>query len=65
MLLFISGQYGIDGVFVGVPTKLGAGGIEEILELKLTDKESADLKASAESVRTNVSKMNELISAAA
>lgn len=61
----LNGQYGINGVFVGVPAKLGANGIEEILELKLNDKEIKELQASAESVRTNVKKMNELISAAA
>jgi malate dehydrogenase len=61
----LKGKYGIDGVFVGVPTKLGSNGIEDILELKLNDQELKDLQASAESVRTNVQKMNELISAAA
>lgn len=60
----LTGQYGIDGVFVGVPTKLSQNGIEEIMELKLNDKELADLKASAESVKTNVAKLAELMQAA-
>ncbi len=60
----LEGQYGIKGVFVGVPTKLGSNGIEEILELKLNPEELKTLQASAESVRTNVAKMNELIAAA-
>ncbi len=61
----LTGQYGINGVFVGVPAKLGSNGIEEILELKLNESELKALKASAESVKTNVAKMNELIAAAA
>jgi malate dehydrogenase len=61
---YLTGQYGIDGVFVGVPAKLGANGIEQIIEVKLTDKESTELKASAESVRKNVAKMAELRAAA-
>ena len=44
---YLEGQYGIEGVFVGVPTKLGANGIEEILEIKLSDDELKALKASA------------------
>jgi len=61
----LTGQYGINGVYVGVPTKLGSNGIEEILELKLNETELKELQASAASVKTNVAKMNELISAAA
>ena len=33
----LNGQYGIDGLYVGVPVKLGAGGVEEIIEIKLTE----------------------------
>ncbi|NQY79684.1 MAG: malate dehydrogenase [Candidatus Caenarcaniphilales bacterium] len=57
---YLTGQYGIEGVFVGVPTKLGLNGIEDIMELNLAEKELADLKASAESVKTNVKKLEEL-----
>ena len=57
---FLEGQYGISGVFVGVPTKLSAKGIEEILEINLNEQELKDLKASAESVKTNVAKLREL-----
>ena len=39
---YLEGEYGIDGLFVGVPVKLGAGGIEEIIEFDLT---SSELKA--------------------
>ena len=48
---YLEGEYGINGLFVGVPVKLGAGGIEKIYEIKLTDEESAALKKSAGSVQ--------------
>jgi len=41
------GEYGIDNLYIGVPVILGADGIEKIIELKLTDEESAMLKNSA------------------
>ncbi|MFY9488681.1 MAG: malate dehydrogenase [Solirubrobacterales bacterium] len=44
------GEYGMDGLFVGVPVKLGAGGVEEIIEIDLSDDETAALKNSAEAV---------------
>jgi malate dehydrogenase len=47
----LEGEYGIDGLYVGVPVKLGAGGIEEIVELDLSDDEQAQLEASAAAVR--------------
>jgi malate dehydrogenase len=47
----LEGEYGINGLFVGVPVKLGAGGIEKIYEIKLTDEEQAMLKKSADSVQ--------------
>ena len=48
---YLEGEYGIDGLYMGVPVKLGAGGIEEIVELELTDDEQAALEASADAVR--------------
>ena len=48
---YLEGEYGINGLFVGVPAKLGARGIEQIIEVKLTAEESAALKKSADSVR--------------
>jgi malate dehydrogenase len=47
----LEGEYGIDGLYMGVPVKLGAGGIEEIVELDLTDEEHAWLRESADAVR--------------
>ena len=48
---YLEGEYGIDGLYMGVPVKLGAGGIEEIVELDLTDDEQTALQASADAVR--------------
>ncbi len=48
---YLEGEYGIRGVFVGVPVKLGARGIEQIIELKLAADERAALEKSAASVR--------------
>jgi malate dehydrogenase len=48
---YLEGEYGINGVFVGVPVVLGKDGIERIIELKLTPEESAALKKSAGSVQ--------------
>jgi len=49
--VLLEGEYGIKGTFVGVPVKLGAGGVEQVIELKLTDEESAALKRSADAVK--------------
>jgi malate dehydrogenase len=46
-----TGQYGISDVYVGVPAKLGRGGVEEIVELALNDDELAALRAAAEGIR--------------
>jgi malate dehydrogenase len=47
----LEGEYGIDGLYMGVPVKLGAGGIEEIVEIDLSADERAALEGSAEAVR--------------
>ena len=51
----LQGEYGIDDLYMGVPVKLGAAGIEEIVELDLTDAEQASLNESAAAVRDVVS----------
>ena len=51
----LQGEYGIDDLYMGVPVKLGAGGIEQIVELELTDEERAALDESAAAVRDVVS----------
>src|SRR5277367_1740806 len=48
---YLDGEYGIKGLYVGVPVKLGAKGIEKIIEIKLTADEQAALNKSAEAVK--------------
>jgi malate dehydrogenase len=48
---YLEGEYGVQGLYVGVPVKLGSGGIEKIIEVKLTADEQAALDKSAASVR--------------
>ncbi len=48
---YLEGEYGIKGLFVGVPVKLGARGIEQIIQIKLAPEENAALQKSAASVR--------------
>ena len=48
---YLEGEYGISGVYVGVPVKLGASGVEQIIEFKLTAEEQAALNKSANEVR--------------
>ena len=55
---YLEGEYGIEGLYMGVPVKLGSGGIEEIVELDLTEGEQAALQASADAVREVVGVLN-------
>jgi malate dehydrogenase len=48
---WVTGQYGISDVFLGVPARLGRGGVEEIVELPLNEEELAALRAAAEGIR--------------
>ena len=48
---YLDGEYGINGVFVGVPAKLGKNGMEQIIEIKLMPEEEAALKKSVDAVR--------------
>ena len=54
------GEYGIDGLFVGVPVRLGKEGVEEIVEIELGDREKSDLDESAGAVRELVDAMAKL-----
>lgn len=54
---YLGGEYGIDGLYVGVPVRLGAGGVEEIIEFDLTDDERSSLSNSAAAVRELVEVM--------
>jgi malate dehydrogenase len=50
----LEGQYGVKGMFVGVPVVIGAGGVEKVIELDLNDEEKAMLSKSVESVKKSV-----------
>jgi malate dehydrogenase len=56
---YLEGEYGINGLFVGVPVKLGSMGIEQVYEIKLTAEEDAALKRSAASVQELVDVMKQ------
>ena len=55
---YLEGEFGINGLCVGVPVKLGAGGMEQVMEINLTAEEQAALKGSADSVQELVEVMN-------
>ncbi len=57
---YLEGEYGINGLFIGVPVKLGAKGVEEIIEINLTDSEKNGLENSAEAVRELVAALKKL-----
>jgi malate dehydrogenase len=58
--VLLEGEYGIDGLYVGVPVKLGTGGVKQIIEVQLTDDETSALHKSSESVRGLVEAMKAL-----
>ncbi len=51
---YLEGEYGEEGIFLGVPCKLGAGGLKQILEVELTDSERSELRKSATAVRETI-----------
>jgi malate dehydrogenase len=55
---YLQGEYGLNDLFVGVPVKLGAGGIEDVIELELSDDEREQLEYSANDVREMVEVLN-------
>ena len=61
--VYLSGQYGVNDLYVGVPIKIGAGGMKEVIEIKLTDSEQAALNKSAGAVRELVEAMDRLSAA--
>ena len=56
--VYLDGQYGIDGLCMGVPVKLGANGVEEVIEITLSNEEREALAKSADSVRELVQVMD-------
>ena len=58
---WVSGQFGINDVYLGVPAKLGRGGVEEIVELDLTDSELEGLRTAADAVRAKQADVDDLV----
>jgi malate dehydrogenase len=58
--VYLEGEYGINNLFIGVPVKLGSAGVEEIIQVNLTDEEKEGLKKSAASVKNLVADMERL-----
>ncbi|MCC5646607.1 malate dehydrogenase [Nostoc sp. CHAB 5824] len=58
---YLQGEYGLEDVVIGVPCRLGCGGIESVLELTLTDEETEALHTSAQSVRQNIERSQEIL----
>ena len=59
---YLTGEYGQEGIFLGVPCKLGQGGLQEIIELDLTEAEAAALSTSAEAVRSTLQSLRGAVS---
>ncbi|WP_163508663.1 malate dehydrogenase [Fodinicola acaciae] len=57
---WLTGQYGISDVYLGVEAELGAGGVRKVVETKLTDDELAGLQAAADAVKSKAASLNEL-----
>lgn len=58
---WVTGEFGISDVYLGVPGRLGRGGVEEVVELGLSDDEVANLREAAEAVRTKQADVDSLI----
>ena len=61
----LQGEYGLEDIFIGVPCRLGCTGVEEVLQLSLTDDERAALQASARAVRESINQAQALLAATA
>ena len=48
---YVEGKYGLDGLYVGVPVIIGAGGVEQIVEIDLDDEAKANLQVSVDAVK--------------
>jgi malate dehydrogenase len=59
--VYLTGQYGVDGLYVGVPVKLGKNGIEKVLDITLTDAERQQLNVSVDDIRDNVEKLKTML----
>ncbi|MBW4633470.1 MAG: malate dehydrogenase [Iphinoe sp. HA4291-MV1] len=60
---YLQGEYGLNDIFIGVPCRLGCGGIEKVVELQLTDAERDALHTSAQAVRKSIARTQEIFAA--
>jgi malate dehydrogenase len=58
---WVEGQYGVNDVYLGVPARIGKGGVKEIVELPLAVDELAALHAAAEAVRSKQADVDKLV----
>jgi malate dehydrogenase len=58
---YLQGEYGIDDLFIGVPVKLGASGIEEVIQITLGDDEKTALQKSADAVQELKNLLKDLV----
>jgi malate dehydrogenase len=56
---YLTGQYGLEDIYMGVPCLLGKGGVERILELEISEADRASLHKSAQEVRTGIAALQE------
>jgi len=59
----LEGEYGISGVYAGVPVQIGGGGVERVVEIELTDKEKKEFAASVDHVKELVTAMDKVLGA--
>jgi len=55
---YLEGEYGLNGIYFGVPVRLGVGGVEKVIEIELTQEERKPLERSAGRVRQSISSLN-------
>jgi malate dehydrogenase len=56
-----NGEYGLKDIYIGLPTIIGKSGVNKIVELKLSTQEQSMLEKSADSIRSNIKVMNQLL----
>jgi len=62
---YLEGEYGVRGVYVGVPVQIGAGGVEKVIEIALTDDEQKQFRVSVSHVEELVQAMDKVIAGGA
>ena len=58
---YLEGEYGLEGLYLGVPVQIGAGGVEKVLEVPLTDKEKGEVEVSASHVSELVGALDKVL----